>query len=271
MERESSYFGDMELAQALVHYHDTIVYTWLFIGVIVFFILYFVIDAPYGRFQNSLSILPISPKLGFILFESPTLLLFPYFYWSGKRDSGTTLVLFLWLVHYIHRTIIYPLLLPTKRTKNNMSIVVVLSGVVFQLVNCYLLGMRFFGFTHHKENLHLSSDWQWWLGLSLFVVGFLFNLHSDHILRKLKKNGKASGYSIPRGGLFEYVSCGNYFAEIVEWFGFAILTHVLESYMFAFWCVVNLLPRARSSHNFYKRTFGGKYPQNRKILFPFLW
>ena len=38
-------------------------------------------------------------------------------------------------------------------------------------------------------------------GISLFSIGMLMNLHSDHVLRNLRKPGE-TGYKIPKGLLF---------------------------------------------------------------------
>ena len=47
------------------------------------------------------------------------------------------------------------------------------------------------------------------------------NIQCDNILRKLREK---EGYSIPYGGLFEYVSSGHYLGEIIEWLGFYIVS-----------------------------------------------
>ena len=73
----------------------------------------------------------------------------------------------------------------------------------------------------------------------MFVFGIAINKYHDHLLTSLKKNSTGSGkssYSIPVGGLFEYVSCANYFGEVVEWFGVFMLTKgtpqvYIESYL----------------------------------------
>ena len=42
---------------------------------------------------------------------------------------------------------------------------------------------------------------QFVVGVVMFFVGMTINLHSDHILRNLRKPGE-TGYKIPRGKLF---------------------------------------------------------------------
>ena len=66
------------------------------------------------------------------------------------------------------------------------------------------------------------------IGSVLWLLGFFANLHSDHILRNLRKPGE-TGYKIPRGGLFEYVSAANYAAESCEWIGFAIAANTFPA------------------------------------------
>ena len=59
------------------------------------------------------------------------------------------------------------------------------------------------------------------IGLAIWLAGWCNVVAADVTLVKLRKPGE-SGYKIPRGGLFEYVSAANYFSEIVEWVGYAI-------------------------------------------------
>ena len=54
--------------------------------------------------------------------------------------------------------------------------------------------------------------------------------------------------------MFNYISCPNHFGEIIEWFGFAIMTWSLPGLSFAIWTVCNLLPRAIHHHAWYKQS-----------------
>lgn len=95
----------------------------------------------------------------------------------------------------------------------------------------------------------VSKENQLYLGLLLFIGGMSINHHSDNILRNLRKNGD-TGYKIPRGGLFEYVSGANFFGEIVEWIGFALIAQTYASFAFAFFTLANIGPRAWHHHRY---------------------
>lgn len=43
------------------------------------------------------------------------------------------------------------------------------------------------------------------IGLALWAIGLGINIHSDHVLRNLRKPGETD-YKIPHGGAFEFVS-----------------------------------------------------------------
>ena len=97
------------------------------------------------------------------------------------------------------------------------------------------------------------------------------NLHSDYIIRHLRKPGDTRHY-IPRGGMFRYVSSANYYGEITEWFGFAILTWSLPGIIFCMWTFANLAPRANSLYEKYAREFGEEFTSlKRKRLIPFIY
>ena len=106
------------------------------------------------------------------------------------------------------------------------------------------------------------------VGIGLFAIGMTININSDNNLFSLREDG-STGYKIPRGGLFDKVSCPNYLGEITEWLGFAIATWSLAGFTFAIWTFCNLAPRAFTHHRWYKEEFAD-YPTNRKALIPFL-
>ncbi|XP_059801797.1 3-oxo-5-alpha-steroid 4-dehydrogenase 1 [Hypanus sabinus] len=106
-------------------------------------------------------------------------------------------------------------------------------------------------------------------GSAVWFLGLVVNLHSDHILRNLRKPGE-TGYKIPRGGLFEYVTAANFFGETVEWIGFAIACWSLPSAAFALFTFFILLARGKHHHRWYLEKFED-YPKTRKILIPFIY
>ncbi|KXZ52817.1 hypothetical protein GPECTOR_8g201 [Gonium pectorale] len=74
-----------------------------------------------------------------------------------------------------------------------------------------------------------------------------------------------------RGGMFEFVSAGNYASEIIEWTGFAVAVGTLPAAAFALFTFCNLAPRGRHHHRWYKDKFKGEYPAGRRAVIPFIW
>ena len=105
------------------------------------------------------------------------------------------------------------------------------------------------------------------MGVTLFALGFGLNVHSDRVLRSLRAPGE-TGYRIPFGGGFAYVSAPNYLGEILEWLGFALAAQTLAAWAFAAFTVANLAPRALSNHRWYRERFPD-YPLRRRALIPF--
>ena len=99
----------------------------------------------------------------------------------------------------------------------------------------------------------------------------LINLHSDHVIRNLRKPGDTKHY-IPRKGFYKYVTSANYFGEFTEWIGYAILTWSPAGVLFAVWTFANLGPRAKSLTAKYEQEFGEEYKRlNKKHIIPFIW
>jgi protein-S-isoprenylcysteine O-methyltransferase Ste14 len=148
-----------------------------------------------------------------------------------------------------------------------MPVSVMLMGVSFNLMNGFLIGY-WFGYLSPQYSLNWLSDPRFITGTILFVVGFITNICSDQRLINLRKGGR-TGYYIPYGGLFRYISCPNFFGEILEWTGYALLTWCLPALSFLLWTIFNLVPRALDHHRWYIKTFPD-YPAGRKAILPFI-
>jgi len=223
------------------------------------------IAAPYGRHGGGRVGPRVPARPGWFLMELPALLVFPaWAAWAGRFDSPLLyLLLALWVLHYGNRALLYPLRL---RGGSPMPVVIVASGVFFNLVNGSVLGLGLTVFDPLPAGQGLLDPWTAG-GVLLFWAGFALNLHSDAVLRALRREGP--GYRVPTRGAFQWVSCPNYLGEIVEWTGFAIATWSLPGLAFAVWTAANLLPRALTHHRWYRTTFPD-YPAGRKALVPFV-
>uniref|UniRef100_A0A8C0ZBQ7 3-oxo-5alpha-steroid 4-dehydrogenase (NADP(+)) n=2 Tax=Cyanistes caeruleus TaxID=156563 RepID=A0A8C0ZBQ7_CYACU len=140
-------------------------------------------------------------------------------------------------------------------------------GMLFCIYNGFLQGYYLIYCAEYPNDW--CTDIRFTSGLFLFLLGMGINIHSDLLLRQLRKPGEVT-YKIPQGGLFTYVSGANYFGEIVEWFGFAIATWSLPAFAFAFFTLCCIGPRAYHHHRYYLKTFTD-YPKSRKALIPFVF
>lgn len=245
----------------------TYIYIWIGIALLLFPLQLF-ITAPYGRHVSKSWGFLIDNKLGWILMEIISPLTFAYFFLTGSVEKTNPMWFFfaLWILHYTHRSIVFPLLTRTKGKQ--IPLLIALSAICFNLVNGYTNGY-WLGSLTKPYPMEWFYDPRFIIGLILFIIGASINIYSDYSLIKLRKHGE-TGYKIPRGGLFEYISCPNHFGEIVEWFGFAIMCWNLPALAFAIWTATNLSPRALSHHKWYNNYFND-YPKNRKAILPGIW
>jgi len=236
-----------------------ITYIWILIALIVLPI-NLIYKAPYGKHSTKKWGKVIDNKTGWILMEFPALITCPLIYFSIAEEIKLNIgFIFLWILHYFNRTIIYPLRIKTRGKK--IPIAIVSSAFFFNLVNGILNGY-FLTLVQFESisNMYLI------LGFVIFFIGFYINISSDNILIKLRTNQK--GYVIPKGGLFNHVSCPNFFGEIIEWLGFAVMTLNPGSISFLIWTICNLIPRSKAHHKWYQNNFEN-YPKKRKAVIPY--
>ncbi len=224
----------------------------------------------YGRHMQGNEKLTLPALPAWLIFECPQWWAFALTFWgltwlyTELAPSLPAIVLFaLWQTHYCYRAIIYPLRMQDRAKRFPLSGVVF--GFAFNAVNGFVNGFAVITATHLWGH-DWFSDPRFLIGLLIAVTGWWINFHSDSILINLRKPGE-TGYKIPYGGMFKYVSSANYFGEILLWCGWALMSFTTAGLVFALFTVSNLLPRALSHHRWYREKFPD-YPADRKAIIP---
>jgi 3-oxo-5-alpha-steroid 4-dehydrogenase 1 len=221
--------------------------------------------APYGRHSRGGWGPTVPARLGWLVMESPAVLVFAGVYLAGPHRAEVVplLLLGLWQAHYLQRTFVYPFLM---RAGARMPATLMLMAISFNVLN---------GYINARWVSHLGTYPVGWLtdprflaGVALFVGGLALNIGADRTLRGLRAPGE-TGYRIPHGGAFRWVSCPNYLGEIVEWFGWALATWSVAGLAFAVYTTANLAPRAVAHHGWYRERFAD-YPVRRRALVPYV-
>jgi 3-oxo-5-alpha-steroid 4-dehydrogenase 1 len=248
---------------------NLITYGWMAVAVATSITMFF-ITAPYGRHTSEKWGLMISNKAGWIIMEMPSLLIMLCFLLFGTKsfNSFVWILFSLWIFHYINRTLIYPFRI--KSTGKKMPLVIALSAIFFNTINA---GLNGYYLSEIAPSDNYSSQWffsaHFMIGVILFIAGISINWKSDTMLINLRKPSE-TGYKIPQGFLFDYITSPNLFGEIIEWTGFAIMAWNLPALSFLVWVFANLIPRAINHHDWYHRKFPD-YPIDRKIIIPFIF
>lgn len=115
---------------------------------------------------------------------------------SGRTWEAGPLALFvLFQTHYLQRAFIFPLLL---RGESKMPLGIVVMGMAFNTLNALMQG----GWIFYVSPEGYYADWfakpYIYVGGAMFLAGMAVNLHSDHIIRHLRKPGDTRHY-IPAG------------------------------------------------------------------------
>jgi len=256
---------------------------WICVALIVQFVpLAFVLlaglNVPYGRYNQpsekasksalmrTISACSLNAKFAWVLQEIPNLVASAVCWMAGspecKASPGNRMLLLCFVTHYVNRTLIYPL---RMRGSKPTPLLLMLCAVAFCALNGYVQCRSL------TRLIIIPSSLTTPLGILVWGAGLYANTEADGILRSLRKPGE-TGYKIPHGGLFRYVSGANFLGEILEWIGFAIaMRGALPGLAFAVCTACNIGPRAVAHHRWYLDKFKDSYPKDRRALIPFVF
>jgi 3-oxo-5-alpha-steroid 4-dehydrogenase 1 len=180
--------------------------------------------------------------------EFPPLLTFPYFFVTSPLSNArhslslthpSTLLAALFILHYINRSIVSTLRMPS-RARIHMAVIPMTS--VFNAANGFAMAAYLSSPLAHTYLLHAFTRPIFYVFLAMWTIGFIGNIAHDEILYELRRNPtakkKSTGtrvgkndvvllankewYGVPHGLLYKYISFPNYLCELFEWLAFAL-------------------------------------------------
>merc|ERR1712137_190024 len=218
----------------------------------------------------------ISWRTVFVLEYLGPLLLYPIFYSQPALLYGEVtrpmelvqhLAFYFFMLHYIKRE--YETLFVHRFGNGTMPLRNLFKNSSYYWGNAILCG-----YFINRPAYTSPASFMVYAGAAMFIVGELGNFHAHQILRNLRRPGTKER-NIPRGGLFELVSCANYTYEIFGWIGFSLMVNSFAAWIFTLQGAVQMYFWAIAKHKRYRKEFTGengteKYPRNRKALVPFI-
>lgn len=258
-------------------------YSYFLIGMSVFALAVFIglqfITPAYGMTFNNRWGISIRSNWGWVLMESPVFVLMAIIYASAISQGApytvqtfpwaTTAIFVLFQLHYLQRSFIFP---SRMRGTSKMPLSIIFMGFFFNLINAYMQGGWLFFVSPEQYGL----DWLWSpqfiIGTVIFFAGMVINMQSDIIIRNLRTDKLDNNYYLPTGFLFDKINSANYFGEILEWIGFAVLSWSISGLVFVLWSIANIVPRSKAVYERYIQFFGDDFKKlNRYKIFPYIY
>ena len=182
-------------------------------------------------------------------------------YGFGRMTFGQWIALAMIAIHYGKRE------LETLFVHRFSHATMPVSGMIKNCTHYWLVGGVALGRAIYTDSFTGTSLlWPW--AFLLFLVAEAGNLYCHLMLSWLRPPG-TKVRAIPRGFMFEYVSCPNYFFEALAWTAFALGTGSMVSWLFMVIGAGQMFIWAQKKHSAYLKEFKD-YPKNRKAMFPFI-
>ncbi|KAA3481828.1 very-long-chain enoyl-CoA reductase [Gossypium australe] len=203
----------------------------------------------------------------------PVFYYFPVYKYFGYEEKRVihpvqTYALYYWCFHYFKR------IMETFFIHRFSHATSPLSNVFRNCAYYWTFGSYIAYYVNHPLYTPVS-DLQMKIGFGFGIVCQLANFYCHIILKNLRSPDGSGGYQIPRGFLFNIVTCANYTTEIYQWLGFNIATQTVAGYVFLVVATSIMTNWALAKHRRLKKLFDGKdgrpkYPRRWVILPPFL-
>uniref|UniRef100_A0A0E0FG92 3-oxo-5-alpha-steroid 4-dehydrogenase C-terminal domain-containing protein n=1 Tax=Oryza nivara TaxID=4536 RepID=A0A0E0FG92_ORYNI len=198
---------------------------------------------------------------------------YKYFGYEGERvmHPVQTYAMYYWCFHYFKR------IMETFFVHRFSHATSPVSNVFRNCAYYWTFGAYIAYYCNHPLYTPVS-ELQMKIGFGFGILCQIANFYCHILLRNLRSPSGNGGYQIPRGFLFNIVTCANYTTEIYQWLGFNIATQTVAGYIFLVVAASIMTNWALGKHRRLKKAstlFDGKegrpkYPRRWVILPPFL-
>lgn len=174
--------------------------------------------------------------------------LYKYFGYKGERviHPVQTYAMYYWCFHYFKRIV------ETFFVHRFSHATSPLSNVFRNCAYYWSFGAYIAYYVNHPFYTPVG-DLRIKIGLIFGLICQVSNFYCHIILRNLRSPSGNGGYQIPRGFLFNIVTCANYTTEIYQWVGFNIATQTFAGYLFLVVAASIMTNWAFAKHNRLKR------------------
>jgi len=111
-------------------------------------------------------------------------------------------------------------------------------------------------------------------GILMFILGEIGNGYYHYKLAQLRANRTEISVLYPIEGLFNVITCPHYMFELLTWFGWALATFTLCSWIFVVFSAITMGLKAHQRRNYYVNKgiqASQPYPEHIKRLIPYVW
>ena len=211
-----------------------------------------------------------TPLANIIEYSSPIIILLFYIYKFFYYDKNQQLnKIQIW-------TIIMIIFHYTKRVFESIFVHIQINTMECKmfLIEC-LYYILYFGLYAQKHIFTIEKDLYnniEYLYVILFFISEINNYHCHIILRKIRLENP-NNREIPKGNIFKYVYCANYFWEICSWTFISLFSSINSIYLFTIMGGIIMTLWALAKKEFYDKMLFKKYNRinyNKKAIIPFI-
>ena len=118
------------------------------------------VRAPYGRYERPGWGFRLPSRIGWMIMESPAIIIMTIFFGTGVFQKGTfdlipIIFYCMWMLHYLNRTLVWPMRAYISNKKMPLSIV--LFAIIFNSINSWINSEWIFGLNYQNDNEWLFS------------------------------------------------------------------------------------------------------------------
>ncbi len=222
----------------------------------------------YSKFARQQQRYSVPSRLGMFLIYFPAIVIYPAVYYGGGAPESTwhTIAMVLVLAHFAKRCLETLFVHKYSGVMNGWTVLVV--GSLYSTLAWLLAEVATHDVTPELVEAEGFEDLLV-VGLAIWTVGQLLNYWHHRLLANLRKPGE-TGYKLPRGGLFRFVACPHYFAEVIAWVGYALFFHHISGAVLTVFMASYLMGRSHNTVKWYRNKLGEVPPGWRRMI-PFIY